>query len=623
MSLLECTRRVEKNSLHSAAATTEMMQQQQQQNQQSRPISLSGPVKLVKSFREKCLLIDERQIQRKNNIRPPPPLLLRSTSSSNINNSRINASDIRIEKKKSQSSRLLLSSGTSSIKMEEMSSAAPERDAATSTSSASTFDININNNINNINNINSNNSINSINNNKAKKNAKRNSQRGESTCNTTNNEQENITTIHALDQTTTSPISPRAQRVKEEFNLSNLNSSPTTTPLLDDDDDDHNDYKAYPLSQSPSSPTEDDYSSPSRDSDSYISSNVKSVSSSLPVLSPQSSQFANAAMVDNIHRAKEECIGLSKALSKFKKGSREYNMLKLKLDVARDELACMKEDYDMFVNFASIGGGGGDSGEETMLHNNNHSHNNLNDDGLPSLQLEGTNDTVGRSPNSVSSGILTPPLHTNNNLAHPLLVDKKCSRSRHDNFVLSSKEEGSNNANNRQELMDTKDLMMILENGVQKYSIEWFTIKSVMKKLSQMKVGHSSISIESMIEDATQQISNESIRNDVKNELLSRLRQSCQVRQQQQQQQQQQVSSTIENRLICGDEIGMEALTISGKDKSTKARRRRRQQKQGTRAEECNFTLLLEEVPKYSLEWFQIQKTLKGSTSTIRQQQQQ
>ena len=171
--------------------------------------------------------------------------------------------------------------------------------------------------------------------------------------------------------------------------------------------------------------------------------------------------------------------------------------------------------------------------------------------------------------------------------------------------------------------MDTKDLMMILENGVQKYSIEWFTIKSVMKKLSQMKVGHSSISIEIMIEDATQQISNESIRNDVKNELLSRLRQSCQVRQQQQQQQQQQVSSTIENRLICGDEIGMEALTISGKDKSTKARRRRRQQKQGTRAEECNFTLLLEEVPKYSLEWFQIQKTLKGSTSTIRQQQQQ
>jgi predicted RNA-binding protein with RPS1 domain len=122
-----------------------------------------------------------------------------------------------------------------------------------------------------------------------------------------------------------------------------------------------------------------------------------------------------------------------------------------------------------------------------------------------------------------------------------------------------------------------------------------------------------------MIEDATQKISNDYIRDDVKNELLSRLRQSCQVRQQQQQQQQ--VPSTVENRLICGDEIGMEALTINGKDKSTKARRRRRQQNQGTRAE--NFTLLLEEVPKYSLEWFQIKKTLKGSSTSIRQQQQQ
>lgn len=93
------------------------------------------------------------------------------------------------------------------------------------------------------------------------------------------------------------------------------------------------------------------------------------------------------------------------------------------------------------------------------------------------LQLKDTNDTLGKSPNSVVLGILTPPLHTNN-LPHPPLVDKKSSHSCHGS-ILPSNQNVSNNVNNKQ-LMDTKDLMMILESGVQKYSIEWFTIKSVM-----------------------------------------------------------------------------------------------------------------------------------------------
>jgi len=320
-------------------------------------------------------------------------------------------------------------------------------------------------------------------------------------------------------------------------------------------------------------------------------------------------------MEENIHRANEECAGLSKALSKFTKGSREYTMLKLKLDVAQDELACMKEDYDMFVNFAS---GVGDSGEGTMLHSNN----NNNNDRSTLLQLEGTNNTVERSPKLVVSGIPTPPLHMNNH--HPFLVDKKLSHSYHGNS--SSKEDGSNNTNDRQQqvVMDTKDLVMILESGVQKYSIEWFTIKSVMNQLSQMKE-QSSISSSKigMLEDATRKISNGFIREDVKNELLSRLRQSCQVPLQQQQQQQ--ISTIVENKFNSNNEIGMEALTI-GKDTTTKARRRRRRQhkKERTSAkEECNLTTLrLDEVPKYSLEWFQIHKTLKGCCASILQQQQ-
>jgi hypothetical protein len=354
--------------------------------------------------------------------------------------------------------------------------------------------------------------------------------------------------------------------------------------------------------------------------------NSSSSSSSLSVLSPQSSQFATAAMEENIHLANEECAGLSKALSKFTKGSREYTTLKLKLDVAQDELACMKEDYDMFVNFASAVG---DSGEGTMLHsnnnNNNSNNNNNNNDRSTLLQLEGTNNTVERSSKLVVSGIPNPPLHTNDH--PPFLVDKKLSHSCHGNFVSSSKEDGSNNTNDRQQqvVIDTKDLMMILESGVQKYSIEWFTIKSVMNQLSQMKE-QSSISSSKigMLEDATRKISNDFIREDVKNELLSRLRQSCQVLQPQQQQEQQ-FSTIVENKLNSNNEIGMEALTIDGKDTTTKARRRRKQhKKESTSAkEECNLTTLrLDEVPKYSLEWFQIHKTLKGCSASILQPQQ-
>jgi hypothetical protein len=299
-------------------------------------------------------------------------------------------------------------------------------------------------------------------------------------------------------------------------------------------------------------------------------------------------------MEDNIRRANEECDGLTKALSKFTKGSREYTMIKLKLDVAKDELACMKEDYDMFANFATIVGDGDD---ETMLQNKNY----LNHDLFLPSRLEDTNDAVvGMSPTSVVSGILTPPLRTNN-LDHPPLLDKKSSRSCHGSLL--SKEDGSNNANDRHEVSDTKDLMMILVGGVQKYSVEWFTIKLVMNKLSQMKERSiRSSKIETMIEDASRKISKScDFREGVKNELFTRLR-----RLQEQQQQQQQIPPIVENKITSGDEIGIAAVTINEQDITTKARSRRKQQKKGKSVEESNLTLLLDEVPKYSLEWFQI-----------------
>jgi len=78
----------------------------------------------------------------------------------------------------------------------------------------------------------------------------------------------------------------------------------------------------------------------------------KSVSMSSSSLSPLSYRFAEEAMGGDMRRVERECRLLSEAASYLRKGSREWTVVKSKLDVANDELACMLEDYGMIRNFA-------------------------------------------------------------------------------------------------------------------------------------------------------------------------------------------------------------------------------------------------------------------------------
>eukprot|EP00584_Thalassiosira_punctigera_P009045 CAMPEP_0172527886 /NCGR_PEP_ID=MMETSP1067-20121228/2432_1 /TAXON_ID=265564 ORGANISM="Thalassiosira punctigera, Strain Tpunct2005C2" /NCGR_SAMPLE_ID=MMETSP1067 /ASSEMBLY_ACC=CAM_ASM_000444 /LENGTH=433 /DNA_ID=CAMNT_0013311707 /DNA_START=245 /DNA_END=1546 /DNA_ORIENTATION=+ len=79
------------------------------------------------------------------------------------------------------------------------------------------------------------------------------------------------------------------------------------------------------------------------------------ISSSSPdksALSPLSSRFAAEAERENIHRLKEECRGLSTALKVLQRNSKEWVMVKSNLDIAREELACVLEDRNLFRSFA-------------------------------------------------------------------------------------------------------------------------------------------------------------------------------------------------------------------------------------------------------------------------------
>eukprot|EP00579_Thalassiosira_antarctica_P025829 CAMPEP_0202022854 /NCGR_PEP_ID=MMETSP0905-20130828/50503_1 /ASSEMBLY_ACC=CAM_ASM_000554 /TAXON_ID=420261 /ORGANISM="Thalassiosira antarctica, Strain CCMP982" /LENGTH=89 /DNA_ID=CAMNT_0048585101 /DNA_START=8 /DNA_END=273 /DNA_ORIENTATION=+ len=79
-----------------------------------------------------------------------------------------------------------------------------------------------------------------------------------------------------------------------------------------------------------------------------LSSPDKSPSS----LSPLSSRFAAEAERKNIRRLKQECRGLSTALKSLKRNSKEWVMIKSKLEIASEELACMLEDRNLFRSFA-------------------------------------------------------------------------------------------------------------------------------------------------------------------------------------------------------------------------------------------------------------------------------
>jgi len=73
---------------------------------------------------------------------------------------------------------------------------------------------------------------------------------------------------------------------------------------------------------------------------------------STSTLSPLSSRSAADAERENIRRLNQECGGLSAAVQLLKKGSKEWVMVKSKLDIASEELACVLEDSTMFRSFS-------------------------------------------------------------------------------------------------------------------------------------------------------------------------------------------------------------------------------------------------------------------------------
>lgn len=70
-------------------------------------------------------------------------------------------------------------------------------------------------------------------------------------------------------------------------------------------------------------------------------------------LSPLSLRFAAEAERENIRRLQQECNFLSAALTTLQKGSSEWELIKSKLDIARDELDCELEDSKIIRCFES------------------------------------------------------------------------------------------------------------------------------------------------------------------------------------------------------------------------------------------------------------------------------
>ena len=218
-----------------------------------------------------------------------------------------------------------------------------------------------------------------------------------------------------------------------------------------------------------SSPPEEDHLSPEWPSSPHdLGLSQKSTRKSPSMsLSPLSSRFAEEATEENMRRVERECRGLSEAVNYLRKGSREWTVVKSKLDVANDELACMLEDYEMYRNFAGDAVG--------------------NDDGA-------TTGPDGGTSASPSRACPTPPVGRvfGGAQSSPAAPDRagsaqvETSRSRRgasakggrgrDDVVVDGDDD-------RQRNTDPGDLATML-GGVQKFSIEWFTIKSAMKKLA-------------------------------------------------------------------------------------------------------------------------------------------
>ncbi|MBV5277310.1 hypothetical protein JZU56_05885 [bacterium] len=224
-------------------------------------------------------------------------------------------------------------------------------------------------------------------------------------------------------------------------------------------------------------------------------------------LSPLSSRFAEEAIEENMRRVERECRGLSEAVNYLRKGSRKWTVVKSKLDVANDELACMLEDYEMYRNFAG-GVVGNDDGATTSQDGGTSSPSRAcptppvgsssgrrpstkpatpSPSAIPTLPL-GRGGPGGCPPSCrdrvVGSALSSPDSSSSSAPDRAGSAQVETSRSR-----LGASAKGGRGRDDvaddddRQRIMDPGDLATML-GGVQKFSIEWFTIKSAMKKLA-------------------------------------------------------------------------------------------------------------------------------------------
>ena len=256
-------------------------------------------------------------------------------------------------------------------------------------------------------------------------------------------------------------------------------------------------------------PLEDDYISPEWPSVHHgLGLSPKSTRKSPSMsLSPLSSRFAEEAIEENMRRVEQECRGLSEAVNYLRKGSRKWTVVKSKLDVANDELACMLEDYEMYRNFAG-GVVGNDDGATTSQDGGTSSPSRAcptppvgssagrrpstkpatpSPSAIPTLPL-GRGGPGGCPPSCrdrvVGSALSSPDSSSSSAPDRAGSAQVETSRSR-----LGASAKGGRGRDDvaddddRQRIMDPGDLATML-GGVQKFSIEWFTIKSAMKKLA-------------------------------------------------------------------------------------------------------------------------------------------
>jgi hypothetical protein len=397
------------------------------------------------------------------------------------------------------------------------------------------------------------------------------------------------------------------------------------------------------------SPLEEDYLSPESSAPHDLRLSPKSTRKSPSMsLSPISSRFAEEAMVENICRVERECRGLSEALNYFRKGSREWTVIKSKLDVANDELACMLEDYDMFRNFAGDVAGNDEKGDDDATTSPDGGTSPSRASFVPTPPVGssgGRRRTTTTTTTPSLSTIPSPPLGRGGpdgcppgrdcvvgETSSPAPARGHRSPARHLARELAKGGSGRDDVDDdRQRRTDPGDLTTML-GGVQKFSIEWFTIKSAMKKLALEEEKHDGSGGSNMGEGDSRIVMHEddSLKRSViftsnkegpcdsgghDGEDMSTLVGRIDQTRQQRQGQLQHIVPIVESKND-GDGATNKGHDVSGRARSTEEGKNSAEAREHQHQSAATDPDLapLDGVPKYSLEWFHIKREIEASS---------